>query len=152
MRRLVPFLYLASLGVIAPAAHAANLKVLTAGAFKQVVVAMVPAFEQRTGHKVEVPNDTAGGLAKVAIGVAVKSGATRRPPARGEPELHHLRGRPEQPRGRPRCSASLPRHPVRPASSRDSARQGDDAGEVARVKPWHASPRARYSQPSALLT
>lgn len=43
---------------------AAELKVLTAGAFKQVVLALVPDFEQRTGHKVTVDNDTAGGLAK----------------------------------------------------------------------------------------
>lgn len=112
MRRLAPFLYLATLGVIAPAAHAATIKVLTGGAFKQVVMALVPSFEARTGHKVEVQNDTAGALqkriaggeafdlavitppvlqalaaqghvasagivplAKVAIGVAVKSGA-----------------------------------------------------------------------------
>ncbi|HKX40860.1 MAG TPA: substrate-binding domain-containing protein [Burkholderiaceae bacterium] len=37
---------------------------LTAGAFKQVVVALVPAFEARTGVKVELQNDTAGGLVK----------------------------------------------------------------------------------------
>lgn len=43
---------------------AAELKVLTAGAFKQVLLALVPDFEQRTGHKVTVDNDTAGGLAK----------------------------------------------------------------------------------------
>ena len=33
-------------------AQADNIKVLTTGAFKQVVVAMVPAFESKTGHKV----------------------------------------------------------------------------------------------------
>jgi molybdate transport system substrate-binding protein len=49
---------------MAQAQAADTIKVLTAGAFKQVVVAMVPAFEQRTGHKVEVQNDTAGTLAK----------------------------------------------------------------------------------------
>lgn len=43
---------------------AAELKVLTAGAFKQVVLALVPDFERQTGHKVTVDNDTAGGLAK----------------------------------------------------------------------------------------
>ena len=37
---------------------------LTAGAFKQVVVALVPAFEKQTGNKVDVDNDTAGGLKK----------------------------------------------------------------------------------------
>src|SRR5262245_6931735 len=43
---------------------AAEVKVLTAGAFKQVVLALVPAFEKQTGNKVMVDNDTAGGLKK----------------------------------------------------------------------------------------
>jgi len=43
---------------------AAELKVLSAGAFKQVVLALVPDFERQTGHKVTVDNDTAGGLTK----------------------------------------------------------------------------------------
>jgi molybdate transport system substrate-binding protein len=43
---------------------AADVKVLTAGAFKQVVVAVVPEFERATGHKVVVDNDTVGGLTK----------------------------------------------------------------------------------------
>jgi molybdate transport system substrate-binding protein len=42
---------------------AAELKVLTAGAFKQVVVAVVPEFE-KAGHKVTVENDTVGALTK----------------------------------------------------------------------------------------
>ncbi|MEP7029845.1 MAG: substrate-binding domain-containing protein [Pseudolabrys sp.] len=45
-------------------ARAAELKVLTAGAFKQVVLALVPDFERKTGHKITVDNDTAGGLKK----------------------------------------------------------------------------------------
>ena len=45
-------------------ADAAEIKVLTAGAFKAVVLAVVPEFEAATGHKVVVDNDTAGGLAK----------------------------------------------------------------------------------------
>src|SRR5262245_20908539 len=45
-------------------AHAAELKVLTAGAFKQVLVALVPEFEKQTGHKVIVENDTVGALSK----------------------------------------------------------------------------------------
>lgn len=45
-------------------AHAAELKILTTGAFKQVVLAVVPDFEKRTGHKVAVDNDTAGGVQK----------------------------------------------------------------------------------------
>jgi molybdate transport system substrate-binding protein len=43
---------------------AAEIKVLTAGAFKQVVLALIPDFEKQTGHKVTVDNDTAGGLKK----------------------------------------------------------------------------------------
>lgn len=43
-------------------AFAAEVKVLTAGAFKQVVLALVPDFEKQTGNKVVVDNDTAGGL------------------------------------------------------------------------------------------
>ena len=45
-------------------AGAAEIKVLTAGAFKQVVVALVPDFEKQTGHKVTVDNETVGGLLK----------------------------------------------------------------------------------------
>ena len=45
-------------------APAAEVKLLTAGAFKQVVLALVPDFEKQTGHKVLVDNDTAGGLKK----------------------------------------------------------------------------------------
>jgi molybdate transport system substrate-binding protein len=54
----------ALLGLLALPASAQTLKVLTAGAFKQVVLAFVPAFEARTGMKVEVENDTAGALTK----------------------------------------------------------------------------------------
>jgi molybdate transport system substrate-binding protein len=45
-------------------AVAADIKVLTAGAFKQVVLALVPEFEKQTGHKVTVENDTVGALTK----------------------------------------------------------------------------------------
>lgn len=44
-------------------AQAAELKVLTAGAMKQVVLALQPEFEKR-GHKLIVDNDNAGGLQK----------------------------------------------------------------------------------------
>lgn len=47
---------------------AAEIKVLTAGAFKPVVTALVPAFERETGHKVVVDNDTAGALTKRITG------------------------------------------------------------------------------------
>ena len=52
-----------SLVVLAPA-DAAEIKVLTAGAFKQVVLALVPDFEKQTGHKVTLDNGTAGQLKK----------------------------------------------------------------------------------------
>lgn len=42
----------------------AEIKVLTAGAFKQVLLALVPEFEKQSGHKVTVDNDTAGSLKK----------------------------------------------------------------------------------------
>jgi molybdate transport system substrate-binding protein len=45
-------------------ATAAEIKVLTAGAFKPVVVELVPSFEKATGHKVVLDNDTAGALMK----------------------------------------------------------------------------------------
>src|SRR5215831_2294968 len=43
-------------------ACAVEVRVLTAGAMKSVVLEMVPDFEKRTGHKVLVANDTAGAL------------------------------------------------------------------------------------------
>ncbi len=45
-------------------AAAADVKILTAGAMKAVVLELVPAFEKQTGHKAVVDNDTAGGLQK----------------------------------------------------------------------------------------
>src|SRR5262245_18691370 len=48
----------------AGAAGAAEIKVLTAGAYKAVLVALVPEFEKSTGHKVVLENDTAGALQK----------------------------------------------------------------------------------------
>jgi molybdate transport system substrate-binding protein len=44
------------------AAAAAEVKVLTAGAMKEVILALVPDFERATGHKVMLDNDTAGAL------------------------------------------------------------------------------------------
>src|SRR5215475_10281130 len=43
---------------------AAEIKALTAGAFKQVLLALVPEFEKQTGHKVTVENDSVGALTK----------------------------------------------------------------------------------------
>ena len=42
--------------------QAAEINLLTTGAFKQVVLALVPEFERQTGNKVIVTNDTAGGV------------------------------------------------------------------------------------------
>ena len=49
---------------MAQPAGAAEIKVLTTGAFKQVVVALVPEFEKATGHKVVLDNGTVGQLQK----------------------------------------------------------------------------------------
>jgi molybdate transport system substrate-binding protein len=43
---------------------ASEIKVLTAGAYRQVVDALVPDFEKQTGHKVSVDNGTTGQLTK----------------------------------------------------------------------------------------
>jgi molybdate transport system substrate-binding protein len=51
-----------ALGLAAPAAKAAEVKVLTAGAFKQVVLALVPNYERQTGNHVSVDNGTTGQL------------------------------------------------------------------------------------------
>jgi len=46
------------------AAGAAELKLLTAGAFKSTVVALLPEYEKTSGNKVSVENDTVGALMK----------------------------------------------------------------------------------------
>jgi molybdate transport system substrate-binding protein len=43
-------------------AHGADIKVLSAGAFKPVLLASQADFESRTGHRLLIVNDTAGGL------------------------------------------------------------------------------------------
>ncbi len=60
--RLLPVLLFGAAALCATMAQAADIKVLTAGAFKSVLLAEVPAFEKQTGHKVDVQNDTAGAL------------------------------------------------------------------------------------------
>jgi len=45
-------------------AAAETLKVLTTGAFKQVVVAVAADYEKRTGHTIDIQNDTAGAVTK----------------------------------------------------------------------------------------
>src|SRR2546430_12467858 len=65
MRMLTLGLAMVVMGAGAPrAAAAAEIKVLTAGAFKQVLLALLPGFERTSGHKVTVQNDTAGAVSK----------------------------------------------------------------------------------------
>lgn len=51
--------------LFASAAAAADLKILTAGAFKSVIVALQPEFERESGHKLTIVNGTAGELTKM---------------------------------------------------------------------------------------
>lgn len=50
--------------LLAAPAWAQSLKVLTTGAFKQVVVVLAERHMQRTGQRIEVLNDTAGALVR----------------------------------------------------------------------------------------
>jgi len=54
--------------VLAGHAAAAELKVLTAGAYKPVLQALAPGFEQASGHRLVIDNDTAGALHKRIAG------------------------------------------------------------------------------------
>ena len=58
-----PLLVLAALTMLTAPAVAAEVKVLTAGAMKQVVLALAHEFEKQ-GHTLAVDNDTAGALRK----------------------------------------------------------------------------------------
>ncbi|WP_162596243.1 substrate-binding domain-containing protein [Methylobacterium sp. 17Sr1-1] len=57
------------LALVAPA-RAAEITLLTTGAYKPVAAALVPDFERRTGHTVTIRNDTAGAVAQ-----AIRDGA-----------------------------------------------------------------------------
>ncbi len=75
MHRLLACLprLLAAMVVLASgtASTAADLKVLTAGAFKPVLLAMQPEFERRSGHHLTIQNATAGGVQRrIAAGEA----------------------------------------------------------------------------------
>lgn len=52
------------LTLVAGAATAADLKLLTAGAYKPAAVELVAAWQKQTGHTVTIENDTAGNIAK----------------------------------------------------------------------------------------
>ncbi len=61
----------ACIALLSHGALAAEIKVLTAGAMQDVVVAAVPAFERQSGHKIVIAYDTAGALAnRIARGEA----------------------------------------------------------------------------------
>ena len=62
--RLAGLACLAGLAISAQLAQAAELKVLTAGAYKPVLMALAGEFEKSTGHRLRVDNDTAGALQK----------------------------------------------------------------------------------------
>ena len=60
----------AAIAITVQPAAAAEIKVLTTGAFKQVVMALVPEYEKATGNKVVVDNGTVGQLQKMVDGGA----------------------------------------------------------------------------------
>ena len=59
-----------ALAVLATPARAAEIALLTTGAYKPVAAALVPGFERRTGHHVVIRNETAGAVAQ-----AIRDGA-----------------------------------------------------------------------------
>jgi molybdate transport system substrate-binding protein len=78
---------LGAAGLSAAGAEAAEIRVLTTGAFRPVLDALVPAFESRSGNQVKVETDTAGGVAaRIARGdafdIAVLTPATAQNPER----------------------------------------------------------------------
>src|SRR5262245_26811813 len=63
MKAEIGLLITAAMSIVgAQSVAAAEIKVLTTGAFKQVVVALVPEFEKATGDRVVVDNGTVGQL------------------------------------------------------------------------------------------
>jgi molybdate transport system substrate-binding protein len=64
MRRTLLAALLGAAVIAAAAAGAAEIKVLTAGAFKAILLATVSDFEKATGHKVTLDNATVGVLTK----------------------------------------------------------------------------------------
>lgn len=65
IRWLAACLMLVSVG---GSANAAELTVLSAGAFNGVAAALLPAFQSRTGNTVVLRNDTVGGLVRRIVG------------------------------------------------------------------------------------
>ena len=71
-------------GVAAHVAAAADLKILSAGAFKPVLVALQPAFEQQTGHQQQ--HHLAG---EAAVGLDVRAVEHGQQPAHTEDDRQH---------------------------------------------------------------
>jgi len=64
-RSLLAITFVAVALLLHPAtAASAEIKVLTAGAMKSVVLALQSGFEAASGHRLVIDNDTAGGLSK----------------------------------------------------------------------------------------
>src|ERR1700716_3948050 len=91
MQRAFPIITAAALLAASTlVSNAAEVKILTAGAMKAVVLELVPAFEKETGHKAVVDNDTAGGLSRRILGggafdlVVVKPGVIEDLTAKGK--------------------------------------------------------------------
>jgi molybdate transport system substrate-binding protein len=65
MRLARPFFFAVFFSLaLSHAATAAEVRVLTAGAMKEAILAVVPDFERATGHKVVLDTDTAGALSR----------------------------------------------------------------------------------------
>lgn len=64
MRKKLGLLITLAVACSPVAAQAADVKVLSAGAMKEVVLSVVPEFEKATGHKVTFANDTVGALSR----------------------------------------------------------------------------------------
>ncbi len=62
MRKILRAALIGAVALSSSAAGAAEIKVLTAGAFKAILLATVPDFETATGHKVTLDNATVGVL------------------------------------------------------------------------------------------
>lgn len=62
--RVLALLFALAAGAAGSSACAADLKMLTAGAYKPAAVELVAAWQKQTGHTVTIENDTAGNIAK----------------------------------------------------------------------------------------
>src|SRR6266496_3634507 len=61
-RWAVAFIVALAACAVAPSARAAEIKVLSAGAVKDIVTELAEAFRQETGHTVVLTTGTAGGI------------------------------------------------------------------------------------------